>query len=52
MVLAAKQITREMMIEKISEKTLEVVTPEDVKAVLQAILAQNNMVQIVSAPKN
>ncbi|MBR5836873.1 MAG: insulinase family protein [Bacteroidales bacterium] len=34
------------------EAAVNSVTAEDVKAVLQAILAQNNLVQIVSAPKN
>ncbi len=33
------------------EAAVNSVTVEDVKSVLQAILAQNNMVQIVSAPK-
>ena len=34
------------------EAAVNSVTAEDIKTVLQAILAQNNMVQVVSAPKN
>ena len=34
------------------EAAVNSVTAEDVKTVLQAILAQNNMTQLVSAPKN
>ena len=34
------------------EAALDSITVEDVKKVLQAILAQGNLVQIVSAPKN
>ena len=34
------------------EAAVNSVTPEDVKAVLQAILAQNNVINITSAPKN
>ena len=34
------------------EEALNSITVEDIKKVLQDILAQNNMVQIVSAPKN
>ncbi len=34
------------------ETAVNSVTAEDVKAVLKAILAQNNLVQVVSAPKN
>ena len=33
------------------EDAVNSVTPEDVKAVLQAILAQNNLIEITSAPK-
>ena len=33
------------------EAAVNSVTPEDVKAVLQAVLAQNNMIEITSAPK-
>jgi zinc protease len=33
------------------EAAVNSVTPEDVKAVLQAILAQNNLIEITSAPK-
>ena len=33
------------------EAALQAVTPEDVKAVLQAVLAQNNLIEITSAPK-
>ena len=33
------------------EDAVDSVTPEDVKAVLQAILAQNNLIEITSAPK-
>jgi zinc protease len=34
------------------EAAVNSLTAEDIKTVLQAILAQNNMVQVVSAPKN
>ena len=34
------------------EAAINTVTPEDVKAVLQAILAQNNLIEITSSPKN
>ena len=34
------------------EAAVNSVTAEDVKAILQAILAQNNMVELVSVPKN
>ncbi len=34
------------------EEALNTITPADVKAVLQAILAQNNLIEIKSAPKN
>ena len=34
------------------EEAVNSVTVEDVKSVLKAILAQNNMIQVVSAPKN
>ena len=34
------------------EAAVNSVTVEDVKAVLKAILAQNNLIQVVSAPKN
>ena len=34
------------------EAAVNSVTPEDVKAVLQAILAQNNLIEITSSPKN
>ena len=34
------------------EEAVNSVTAEDVKSVLKAILAQNNMIQVVSAPKN
>ena len=34
------------------EAAVNSVTAEDIKTVLQAILAQNNLVQVVSAPKN
>ena len=33
------------------EAAVNSVTPEDVKAVLQAVLAQNNLIEITSAPK-
>ena len=33
------------------EAAVNSVTPEDVKAVLQAVLAQNNLIEIASAPK-
>ena len=33
------------------EAALQSVTPDDVKAVLQAVLAQNNLIEITSAPK-
>ena len=33
------------------EEAVNTVTPEDVKAVLQAILAQNNVINITSTPK-
>ena len=33
------------------EAAVNSVTPEDVKAVLQAVLAQNNMIEVTSAPK-
>jgi zinc protease len=33
------------------EAALQTVTPEDVKTVLQALLAQNNLIEITSAPK-
>ena len=34
------------------EAAINSVTPEDVKSVLQAILAQNNLIEITSSPKN
>ena len=33
------------------EEAVNSVTPADVKAVLQAVLAQNNFIEITSAPK-
>ena len=34
------------------EAAVNSITVEDVKNVLQAVLAQNNMIQVTSAPKN
>ena len=33
------------------EAAVNSVTPDDVKAVLQAVLAQNNLIEITSAPQ-
>ena len=33
------------------EAAVNSITAEDIKTVLQAVLAQNNMIQVVSAPK-